>query len=231
MGRSHTAFRLSGIRARDNAAESDEAMTSNDNKKKARKLQQENPGMKYTEALRHVETGTGTDLIHSWTSPESGKPHFFDVNADSHVLVGSGKGKHGFHVDEYHDVSPTEESRAMLDGLVRQARTAWRVRQNNFLVARTFLGIGTRYVRVDPAILEGDVMGESGDMKWVGYCATEEQARQAWRFLGSPGDEESLVPLFMSLESNQFVIRDRSLGRDWVEAVEIDDDGKQGKSP
>lgn len=58
MGRSHTtAFRLSGIRARGDAAESDVAMASNDNKKKARRLQQENPGMKYTEALRRVEAG------------------------------------------------------------------------------------------------------------------------------------------------------------------------------
>lgn len=182
--------------------------------------------MKYTEALRHVETGTRTGR----TSPEHGKPLFFDVNADRHVLVGSGKGKHGFRVDEHHDVTPSEESRAMLDGLARQARTAWRVRQNDFLVARTFLGVGTRYVSVDPAILEGDVIGESGDMKWVGHCATEEQAQQAWRFLGSPGDEESLVSLFMSLESNQFVIRDRSLGQDWVDAVEIDDE-KDGRSP
>lgn len=231
MGRSHTAFRLSGIRARGNAAESDEAMTSNDNKKKARKLQQENPGMKYTEALRHAEAGMGADLIHFGTSLEDGKSQFFDVNADSYVLIGSGKGKHGFRVDEHHDLNPTEETRALLDGLARQARSTWRISQNDLLVARTFLGVGTRYVRVDPAILDGDVMGESDDMKWVGYCATERQARQAWKFLGSPGDEESLVSLFMSLESNQFVIRDRSLGRDWVEAVEIDDDGKQGKSP
>lgn len=72
MGRSHTtAFRLSGIRARDDAAESDVAMASNDNKKKARRLQQENPGMKYTEALRQVESGgvsnldpKGPELLH-----------------------------------------------------------------------------------------------------------------------------------------------------------------------
>lgn len=53
VGRSRTtAFRLSGIRARGDAAESDVAMASNDNKKKARWLQKANPGMKYTEALR-----------------------------------------------------------------------------------------------------------------------------------------------------------------------------------
>lgn len=50
-----TAYRLSGIRARDNAAESDEAMASNDDKKKARELLAANPGMKYTEALRTVQ--------------------------------------------------------------------------------------------------------------------------------------------------------------------------------
>lgn len=46
-------------------------MASNDNKKKARRLQQENPGMKYTEALRQVESDgvsnldpKGPELLH-----------------------------------------------------------------------------------------------------------------------------------------------------------------------
>lgn len=56
-----TAFRLSGIRARDDAAESDEAMASNDDKKKARALLAANPGMKYTEALRQVQLREGPE--------------------------------------------------------------------------------------------------------------------------------------------------------------------------
>lgn len=115
MGRSHTAFRLSGIRARDDAAESDEAMASNDNKKKARRLQQKNPGMKYTEALRRVEAGAGGDLIHFGISLEDGRDVFFDFSRQS--TTGP-----TILMDEWHDLTPSGKTWMDLEAPARETR-------------------------------------------------------------------------------------------------------------
>lgn len=139
----HTAFRLSGIRARDDAAESDEAMASNDNKKKARRLQQENPGMKYTEALRRVEAETGRILI--GRSLEGGTPVFLDPRAPRHEVRGIPREKsvakalEGLKpaesqekviLDEWHELRPSGEYRAMIDGMIRRSRAPRPVMQS-----------------------------------------------------------------------------------------------------
>lgn len=90
-------------------------MTSNDNKKKARRLQQENPGMKYTEALRHVEAGTGADLIHFGTSLEDGRGIFFDISGRSTTGPTT-------LMDERRDLIPSGKTRMDPDALTRETR-------------------------------------------------------------------------------------------------------------
>lgn len=92
-----TAFRLSGIRARDNAAESDEAMASNDDKKKARELLAANPGMKYTEALRTVQrprSGAAPLALGTRQSDPSKRVHVLNSLTSNLAVLGSSQSGH-----------------------------------------------------------------------------------------------------------------------------------------
>lgn len=164
--------------------------------------------MKYTEALRRTEAGTDANLLRLGTSLQDGKPQFFDVNADNHILVGSGKGKHGFRIDERYDVTPSAE-----------ATKEWG-RRGNLVIGQTVGDIDSHPVVLNLPEFTDPTTGQSDDYLWVGTCATEEQAIRGWEMLGQPGDRDTTVSALMRLLTNQFILRNRKT--DFTQMIEVD---------
>lgn len=111
-------------------------MASTRTKNLARAIQRANPGMKYTEALRHAEAGR---IVLDPMAPLT------EALADLHRAAGVDVTPISLHdpsesvrfdplrvapaeprevlLDEWHDMRPSEESRAILDKIIRQARS------------------------------------------------------------------------------------------------------------
>lgn len=154
------------------------------------------------ERLQHVHTGNGGNRVPT-------------MNFKPKEPLSSTKAR-GHSEAKVVEMGPNEAMDREWKRLVAEA-----IESGALLQGRTFLDIVDRYVHVDPSILNGDVTGEAGDRVWAGHCATKSQARQAWEFLGSPGDEESFIGLLMRLEPNQFIVHDRAYH--WVDAIQIDE--------
>lgn len=103
-------------------------MTSNDLSKKARSIQRANPGMKYTEALRHAKAGVREGSVLLGTSGNGKTPVFIDPASET-LMFDHQDGR--IILDEVHDMRASRnQSREILDSLFRQARNgtedAWK---------------------------------------------------------------------------------------------------------
>lgn len=109
-------------------------MASNDNKKKARRLQQENPGLKYTEALRHIEAGGRDDSVLFGRSLENGEPTFVDLSTPR--LEWDPKTGETIALDEAHHLRPSEKSAGVVEHMARLARRGGHDKRPSLAVQR-----------------------------------------------------------------------------------------------
>ena len=164
----------------------------------------------------------------SATPPNSLNPFTVDGEPEKVVVL-----------DETHDMRTTfSQPHEALEALIRQARTySWNTEDFHPLwqypsdfgesigpdgpvIGYTVGDVVSRPVFLDPSVLDGGISGTSGDYLWAGCCGTQEQAHDAWEFLGSPGDEEKVCDLLMSLKPGEFFLFERSFDRTMVVRVD-----------